>query len=177
MINETRISIIGGPGTGKTTLAENIGKKLDYPIYHLDAFDHLENWKKRDKNDRDGIILKEIEEPKWVIDGTYKSTLDERLKRTDMIIFLNYSTLAKLKGIFSRYIKNKGKEKPEIPGCKEKMDFHFIKYTAKWNFKTRKTVEKILNENKNKKILIFKNRKTLNNWYKTEFNEEINLKF
>lgn len=175
MINETRISIIGGPGTGKTTLTENIGKKLDYPIYHLDAFDHLENWKKRDKNDRDGIILKKIEEPKWVIDGTYKGTLEERVKKADMIIFLDYSTIARLKGILGRYFKDKGKERPEIPGCKEQMNFDFIKMTINWKRTKGNTIYEILERNKNKKILIFKNRRKLNKWYEKEFNRKIEV--
>ena len=33
-----KISIIGGSGTGKTTLSNNLGKKLHLPIYHIDAF-------------------------------------------------------------------------------------------------------------------------------------------
>ena len=73
-----RISIVGGPGTGKSTLAYNLGKKLDLPVYHLDAIDHFENWRKRDSKERDKIILEKIEEPKWVIDGTYASTLEKR---------------------------------------------------------------------------------------------------
>ena len=85
-----RISIVGGPGTGKSTLAYNLGKRLDLPVYHLDAIDHFENWRKRDSKERDKIILEKIEEPKWVIDGTYTSTLEKRLKNSDLVIFLNY---------------------------------------------------------------------------------------
>ena len=65
-----RISVIGGPGTGKSTLANNIGKEVNLPIYHLDAIHHLENWKVRDSVERDKIILEKIEEERWVIDGT-----------------------------------------------------------------------------------------------------------
>ena len=88
MINGVkRISIIGGPGTGKTTLANNLGKELNLPVYHIDGIHHLENWQIRDKNERDEIILNKVKETKWIIDRTYKNTLDERIKNSDMVIF------------------------------------------------------------------------------------------
>jgi len=173
--NIKRISIIGGPGTGKSTLAKNLGKELNLPIYHIDGIHHLENWEIRDKKERDKIILEKVEKEKWIIDGTYRSTLNARVKKSDMIIYLDYSTITKLKGIMQRYLKNRGKEKVEIPGCKEKMDLEFIKQTLNWNKDKRNTVYKILEDNKEKKIFIFKNRRQLNKWYKKEFKKKIEV--
>lgn len=173
--NIKRISIIGGPGTGKSTLADNLGKELNLPVYHLDAIDHFENWQKRDEKERDKIILEKANEGKWVIDGTYRCTLEKRVEKSDMVIFLNYSSIAKLKGIFSRYFKLKGKERPEIPGCKERMNWTFIKFTVSWNRIKRRTVEEVLNKNKDKNILVFKNRRKLNRWYQEEFNKKIEV--
>lgn len=110
-----KIAIIGGPGTGKSTLANNLGRKLNLPIYHLDSINYFENWVERDKKERDNIILEKVSEPKWIMDGTYRSTLEERVQESDLTIFLRYSTLAKMKGILSRYFKNKGIEKKDIP--------------------------------------------------------------
>ena len=53
-----KISIIGGSGTGKTTLAENLGKKLNLPVCHIDGIHHLPNWQIRDKDERDKIMQK-----------------------------------------------------------------------------------------------------------------------
>lgn len=36
-----RICIIGGSGTGKTTLAKNLGKQLSLPVYYIDGIHHL----------------------------------------------------------------------------------------------------------------------------------------
>lgn len=44
-----RISVIGGSGTGKTTLSDNLSKVLNIPVYHLDGIHYLENWKIRDR--------------------------------------------------------------------------------------------------------------------------------
>jgi len=171
----TKISIIGGPGTGKSTLANNLGKCLNLPIYHIDGIHHLENWQIRDKQERDKIILDTIKTSKWIMDGTYHSTLEMRVKNSDLIIFLEFSIYARLKGILSRYFKNRNKEKPEIPGCKERMTLEFLKFTIKWNKTKGKTINSVLEKYSNKNILIFKNRKTLNKWYETKFGEKIEL--
>lgn len=175
MKNISKIAIIGGPGTGKSTLANNLGKELNLPIYHLDGIHHLANWVPRDKEERDKIILEKTQEPKWVIDGTYKATLEERVKKADLIIFLNYSTIARLKGILSRHFKERGKERPEIPGCKEKMDLEFIKMTATWNNTKGCTIKEVLEKYQDKNILIFKTRRKLNRWYEKEFNKKIEI--
>ena len=170
-----KIAIIGGPGTGKSTLAKNLGKEMKLPVYHIDGIHHLKNWEIRPTQERDAIVSEKVKEPKWVIDGTYKATLEERVINADLIIFLDYSTIAKLKGILSRYFKNKGQEKPEIPGCKEKMDWKFIQLTIKWNKIKRKIVKDILDRYKDKKILIFKNRRSLNKWYENKLKKGIEL--
>ena len=172
-----RISIVGGPGTGKTTLARNLGKELDLPICHIDAINHFENWERRNPEERNEMILAEMEKPKWIIDGTYKDTLEKRIDKSDVVIFLNYSRFARLRGIFSRYLKNKGKEKLDIPGCKEKMDWRFIKFTLNWNKLKSRLIEEVLNKynGSNKQIYIFKNRKQLNKWYEKELGKKIDL--
>ncbi len=132
MNNIKKICIIGGSGSGKTTLSNNLSKELNIPAYHIDGMHHLDNWRVRDKEERDKMIHEKVEQEAWIIDGTYASTMDERLIKSDLAIFLDYSTMARLKGAIGRFIKNHGKEKPEIPGCKEKIDLDFIKLIFKF---------------------------------------------
>lgn len=168
-----KISIIGGAGTGKTTLANNLGKVLNLPVCHIDGIQHLENWKLRDKDERDDMILQKVNEDKWIIDGTYRSTLSQRLEKSDFIIYLDYTSIAQVKGILGRYIKYHGKEKPEIPGCKEQMTFEFFFWVLKWRKNKRKEIIEKINKIDSNKILIFKNRRSLNKWYYKEFKEKI----
>ena len=69
-----------------------------------------------------------------------------------------------MKGIFKRFIKNPNKEKPEIPGCKERLKFDFVKYVFFYNKNKRHYIEDNLKNIDTKKILIFKKQKDLNNW-------------
>lgn len=159
-----KIAIIGAPGTGKTTLANKLSEIYHIEATHIDGLHHLENWQIRDKSERDKMILEIVQKDEWIIDGTYRSTLKARLERADLIIWLDFSTFAQLKGIVGRFLKNKGIEKPEIPGCKEKLDKTFFFYVLKYNKNKRNIIVENLECIDKNKVLVFKNRKSLNKW-------------
>ena len=106
-----RISIVGGSGSGKSTLANILSKELKLPALHLDAINFNSNWVEIDKDKRDKIISNKSSEDKWIIDGNYNKTLQERFEKADLIIWLDYSTLAQLKGVLKRYLRNHNKER------------------------------------------------------------------
>ena len=125
---------------------------------------------------RDKIISNKALEDKWIIDGNYNKTLNERFDKADLIIWLNYSTFMHLKGIFKRYFQMRNCERPEIPGCKERLDFTFIKYVATYNKKKRPIILDYLKDIPKDKVLIFKKQKDLNKWLKKFTNNENILK-
>lgn len=81
-----------------------------------------------------------------------------------------------LKGIFKRYFQMRNCERPEIPGCKERLDFTFIKYVATYNKKKRPIILDYLKDIPKDKVLIFKKQKDLNKWLKKFTNNENILK-
>lgn len=159
-----RLAIIGGPGTGKTTLANRLKEICNLPVIHLDGINYKPNWEMRDTKQRDEIIMREIEKEKWIIDGTYKSTLKQRLERAELVIWLDYSDFAIRKGVLHRYIRNRNKEKEEIPGCKERLDKNFLRYVFRYHKETRNHIKTIVEEIEKIKILKFKKRKELKVW-------------
>ena len=51
-----------------------------------------------------------------------------------------------LKGVFKRYFKTRNKERTEIPGCKERLNFKFIKYVATYIKKKRPVIADYLKD-------------------------------
>ena len=158
------IAIKGAPGSWKTTLSQKLEKLYNLPLFNIDTIYQLPNWVMRDPKERDAMILEEADKDKWIIDGTFIDTLEYRVNRADRVIFLDYSTWTFLRGIFDRLIHNYGKEKPDMPGCKERFDLDFIFYVATYNIRRRKYVLEVLNKFKDKDIIIFRKQKDLNKW-------------
>lgn len=165
-IQADKISIIGGSGSGKSTLANILSESMKIPVIHLDAINYKPNWIQVDKVERDKIISGKSNEDKWIIDGNYNKTLKERLIKSDLIIWLDYSSYTQIKGVVKRIAQNYNKERSEIPGCKERINLKFIKYVATYNKVKRPEMLEILKDIPEDKLLIFKKQKDLNNWLK-----------
>lgn len=169
-----RISIVGGSGSGKSTLCDILSKELNLPAIHLDGINFKPNWVERDKTERDKIISDIAFDDKWIIDGNYTKSIKNRFDRADLIIWLDYPVFMLLKGVFKRIIKNFNSERSEIPGCKERLDFNFIKYVAFYNKRSRSRLTTNLDTIPKEKILRFRKQKDLNKWLK-EFTHNENI--
>ncbi len=163
-----RVAIIGAPGSGKTTLAIELKDVYNLPVVFLDSFYQLPNWVMRNPEERDKMILEETKKEEWIIDGTFIDTLEERVKVADLVIFLDFSTMVQLKGIFKRFFSNLGKDKIDMPGCRERLNPSFISYVATYNKKRRKYLVDILEKYDQNKILQFKTRQELLKWLENE---------
>jgi len=129
-----RIIIIGNPGSGKSTLASSLGRILNLPVIHLDSHFWQPGWVKTPRE----IWLEKVREmvagEKWLIDGTYDSSIDIRVPRADTVIFLDFPTVVSLWRILKRLFENYGGRRPDMAdGCLERFDYHFIRYV--WGFR------------------------------------------
>ncbi len=155
-----RIMIIGCCGSGKTTLARKLGAILDLPVVHLDRLYWTGNWQTVSDEEFDSVLKKELEKPRWIIDGNYNRTMMLRLSYCDTIIYLDYGRFTCMMGVIKRVIKGYGKTRPDMGGnCPERFDLDFLKFVWNFNKSHRERYYKLLHEEKERKIIILKNRR------------------
>lgn len=164
-----RILIIGCPGAGKTTLARQLGKKLNLPMVHLDSiFWSPGNWEHLEQADFDKALLVELEKPRWIIEGNYDRTLPMRLQYCDAVIWLDFSRYACMGGWFKRMLLNWGKVRSDMaPGCVERYEQEFASFI--WNFQkeNREKYYRLLNEAEGIETIVLKNRRMVNRFLKS----------
>ncbi|CEG26045.1 DNA topology modulation protein [Bacillus sp. B-jedd] len=151
-----RIMIIGCGGAGKSTLAQQLGKKLGIKVYHLDSLFWKPGWVSTEREEFIQMQKEMMAEDEWIIDGNYGGTMDLRLEQADTIIFLHYSTIRCLYGIVKRRLQYHGKTRPDMgEECPERLDWEFVKWVAGYNRKKAPLVLEKLRKFCDKEILIF----------------------
>lgn len=136
-----RIAIIGVAGSGKSTFANKLGKKLNRPVIHLDKEYWTSDWKKKysSREAWNNLITEWVKHDSWIIDGNYSSSLDIRLNRADTIIFFDLPKWQCLWRAFVRIFNQKQPfDKPE--GMKERISWELIKFILEYNKKEARTI-------------------------------------
>lgn len=153
-----RVAIIGLPGTGKSTFAEQLGKLAKIPVIHLDKEFH--DNQHRYQNDREAWkkdSYKLADGDKWIIDGNVGNSIAKRLERADTIFYFDYSTQSAVKGVISRQLKSKKGVQPY--NFHGKFDTAFLWRVVNWKKNYGKDTKRLLIVNSRKAVIVFKNRK------------------
>lgn len=141
MEEQLRIAVIGCAGAGKSTLAHALAAATGLPLIHLDA----EHW-------RPGWVEPEVSawferqaaltaRERWIIDGLYGSSLDQRLARATLVIWLDLPTRVCVAGVLARWLRWRGRVRPDMgAGCPERMDPAFLRWVLTFRRKVRPRV-------------------------------------
>ena len=99
-----RICILGPSNSGKSTLADAIGRKRNLAVVHLDLLFHLPNtdWEQRPQSEFFALHDAAIAGERWVMDGNYSIGMPQRFQRATGLILLDISTPASLLRYFRR---------------------------------------------------------------------------
>jgi len=107
-----RIHIFGACGSGKSFLSKKLSKILRLPVYDLDDI----FWKKgkerkydvkRDEKERARLLKKLVKKDKWIIEGCFSSWVDDSIKRSDLVVWLNPPFHLLSYRLISRFMRRK----------------------------------------------------------------------
>jgi adenylate kinase family enzyme len=88
--NATRIHIVGGAGSGKTTLANQLSACLALPCYDLDAVAYVGGYAaKIPLADRVATLEQIVAQPKWVVEGVYIWWTVASMDAADVVVWLD----------------------------------------------------------------------------------------
>lgn len=124
IIHSKRILVIGSGASGKSTLADQLGKKLRFPVIHLDWEYWHSGWIENSEQNWKPKIDHLITPPEWIFDSNVSGLFDDRFHAADTIIFLDFPRWISLYRLLKRKWISKGK--------KGRSDGAYLKWA--WNF-------------------------------------------
>ena len=89
-----RIIILGCAGSGKTTLARQLGKRTGMPVICLDTI-WQPHWNEKDVPAFRALMKNAHAGDEWISDGNFAvATFDSRLPRATLVVWLECSRLS-----------------------------------------------------------------------------------
>lgn len=126
-----RICIMGPSNSGKSTLAEAIGRTRNLPPVHLDRLHHRPNtdWEKRPDTEFEALHDAALAGPRWIMDGNYSRLLPRRLEHATGLILLDAPTMTSL----IRYVRRCWFDRSRVgglPGGRDSVKWTMIRHIA-----------------------------------------------
>lgn len=117
-----RVMIIGGAGSGKSTMARKLGAKTGLPVFHMDHIHWKPGWVERPIEEKNELAHEVHQRERWIFEGNHSRTFTERVERADTLIWLDVPVWLRLWRINKRALLNLGKTRPDMQeNCPELM--------------------------------------------------------
>ena len=135
-----KIHILGGPGSGKSSVAAKIAATFGIAAYDLDDL----FWDpaaptygvRADKEQRDQALAALVRQESWVIEGAYYKWLTPSFERADLIVLLTPSVWLRDWRIVKRYVLQLGGKS----ASRKKETFASLLNLLHWNHTYEKNV-------------------------------------
>lgn len=103
----TRVHIVGGPGSGKTTLSQQLAARLGVPVFELDILAEAgpapDFRMLRPLQERLEELNRIAAMPGWVTEGSFLWWTDELFEAADIVIWLDIPARSALWNVFVRH--------------------------------------------------------------------------
>jgi adenylate kinase family enzyme len=162
--------VIGTGGAGKSTLARRLGEATGLPVIHLDREHWQPGWVEPPRDEWGAKVTELAARDRWVMDGNYGGTMAARMQRADTVVFLDFPRLLCIYRALKRTVVYRNRQRPDMtPGCKEKVDFTFLKWIWNYNRTRRPGILKMLEEAERdgKTVVILRRPKEAERWVRT----------
>lgn len=148
--------IIGCSGAGKSTFARELARITGLPLIHLDRLFWREGWAATDPAKWRSITAQLLTQDRWIIDGNFTSTMEQRIAAADVVYFFDMPRWFCLWRLAQRYLQWHGRARADMtPGCPERIEWEFLKYVWTFNACERpKIIERLANTRD--KVIVFK---------------------
>ncbi len=134
-----RVVIVGPGGAGKSTLADELGRRTGLPVVHLDMHFWHPGWVETAPAEWRAVQQELFSGDEWIADGNYSSTLDERLPRADTVVFCDFRAWRTLPRVVRRVGCHHGEDVQAV-GCPERFDAKFLWWVLRYRRRSRPRV-------------------------------------
>jgi len=100
-----RINVVGTSGSGKTTFARELARRLDLPYYEIDALSWKAGWQECSDEELFSKVEQATSGRRWVLDGNYTRTVPIKWKRVQTVIWLDLPFLQTVLRVTARTLR------------------------------------------------------------------------
>jgi len=100
-----RISVVGNPGAGKSTVARELARNLGVPFVELDGIFHQRGWAPLAADEFRRRVAEVIAGDAWVIDGNYSDVRPLVWARADTVIWIDLPRIIVMRRLIWRTLR------------------------------------------------------------------------
>jgi adenylate kinase family enzyme len=100
-----RVSLVGPPGSGKTTVGRKLAASLEVPFVELDAIFHRPAWAELSRDNFRERVSDALTARGWVVDGNYSAVRDLVWDRADTVVWLDLGRWLVMRRVVLRTVR------------------------------------------------------------------------